>query len=188
MSRRGGSVSTMAFRDTHALAHERVVANMVIGSNGATSLHQDSAPLSPPADRERFHAIRGLATSLVVGGKTYRCEHYSKAPLPVFVATRDSQLLSRNQASSGQSRFIEAEPHDVVNKALDELGPVVLVEGGMNFLRPLLLESTIDRLFLTRSPISGDGDFFDFSLLHQNYHLDRSEDVADVTFEEWIPN
>ena len=178
----------MVFRYKNALSHERVVANMVIGSNGATSLHQDSAPLSPPADRERFHAIREMATSLVVGGKTYRCEHYSKAPLPVFVATRDAELLSHNQASSGQTLFIEAEPQHVVTKALDELGPVVLVEGGIKFLRPLLLESTIDRLFLTRSPIAGDGDFFDFSLLHRNYHLDRSEDVADVTFEEWVPH
>lgn len=178
----------MVFRYKNALSHERVVANMVIGSNGATSLHQDSAPLSPPADRERFHAIREMATSLVVGGKTYRCEHYSKAPLPVFVATRDAELLSHNQASSGQTLFIEAEPQHVVTKALDELGPVVLVEGGIKFLRPLLLESTIDRLFLTRSPIAGDGDFFDFSLLHRNYHLDRSEDVGDVTFEEWVPN
>ena len=182
-----GSVSAVALGNDRGFSLERVVANMVVGSNGATSLHQDSAPLSPPEDRERFHAIRGLATSLVVGGKTYRCEHYSKAPLPVFVATRDLQLLSQNSIPPGQSHFIRAEPAQVVAKALDSKGAIVLVEGGISFIKPLLVASIIDRLFLTRSPIAGDGDFFDFQMLNQNYQLDRSEDVGDVTFEEWIP-
>jgi riboflavin biosynthesis pyrimidine reductase len=177
----------MSFGDNREFNLERVVANMVVGSNGATSLHQDSAPLSPPADRERFHAIRGLATSLVVGGNTYRCEHYSKAPLPVFVATRDPQLLSQNSTPPGQSLFIPAKPQKVVAQALESMGAVVLVEGGISFIKPLLVESIIDRLFLTRSPIAGDGDFFDFQMLNQNYDLDRSERVGDVTFQEWIP-
>ena len=182
-----GSVSGMAFGDNRQFNLERVMANMVVGSNGATSLHQDSAPLSPPADRERFHAIRGLASSLVVGGNTYRCEHYSKAPLPVFVSTQDPQLLSQNSTPPGQSLFISAEPRKVVAQALESMGAIVLVEGGITFIKPLLTESIIDRLFLTRSPIAGDGDFFDFQLLNQNYDLDRNEQVGDVTFEEWIP-
>ena len=170
------------------LTHERVIANMVIGSNGATSLHQDSAPLSPPADRERFHAIRSLATCLVVGGNTYRCEHYSKAPLPVFVATRNPELLAeRDPSSHGKSLFLKAQPEIVVAQARDINSGVALVEGGMSFIKPLLVKKLIDRLFLTRSPIGGDGDFFNFDILHSNYILDRSEDVSDVTFEEWIP-
>jgi riboflavin biosynthesis pyrimidine reductase len=177
----------MAFREKRTLAHERVIANMVIGSNGATSLHQDSAPLSPPADRERFHAIRELAAALVVGGNTYRCEHYSQAPLPVYVATRDAELLTHNQTSSERSFFIQAKPEQVVARALESESGIVLVEGGISFIKPLLASSIIDRFFLTRSPIVGDGDFFDFQILIQNYQVDRSEDVGDVTFEEWLP-
>ena len=179
----------MAAESVRTLTHERVIANMVIGSNGATSLNKDSAPLSPPADRVRFHAIRALASCLVVGGNTYRCEHYSKAPLPVFVATRNPELFSDNDPSSQSTKFfIKASPENVVAQALDSQGSVVLVEGGMSFIKPLLEKKLIDRLFLTKSNIIGDGDFFDFQLLHRNFTLDRSEDVIDVTFEEWIPN
>ena len=168
--------------------HERVLANMVIGSNGATSLQKDSAPLSPPADRERFHAIRRFATSLVVGGNTYTCEHYSKAPLPVFVATRNPELLSQPPSTvQGESAFFNAEPIFVLQKALERKDAVALVEGGISFINPLLAEQQIDRLFLTRSPLVGDGDYFDFELLERHYQLEKSERIDDVTFEEWIP-
>ena len=168
--------------------HERVLANMVVGSNGATSLQKDSAPLSPPADRERFHAIRRFATSLVLGGNTYRCEHYSKAPLPVFVATRNPELLSQPPSmTQGESAFINAEPIFVLQKALEKKGAVALVEGGISFIYPLLAEQQIDRLFLTRSPLVGDGDYFDFALLERHYQLEKSERIDDVIFEEWIP-
>lgn len=168
--------------------HERVLANMVIGSNGATCLHRDSAPLSPPADRKRFHQIRALASALVVGGNTYRLEHYENAPLPVFVATRDTELLSRNaQDSNPRSQFFNAAPHEVVDFALSQMKSPLLVEGGISFLTPLIKARLIDRLFLTRSPIAGDSDYFDFTLLESLYEIDQSEKIDDVVFEQWRP-
>ena len=160
---------------------ERVLANMVIGANGATSLNHDSAELSSPADRKRFHEIRKMSTALVVGGNTFRREHYSKAPMPVYVATQTPT------SSTSTSIFIVAAPEIVVRKALEESNGAVLIEGGIRFIAPLLAKGVIDRLFLTRSPISGDGDFFDFENLHRNYQLDSSNKVDDVTFEEWTP-
>jgi len=163
------------------MKHERVLANMVIGANGATSLNHDSAELSPPADRKRFHEIRKMSTALVVGGNTFRREHYSKAPMPVYVATQTPT------SSTSTSIFIVADPEIVVRKALEDSNGAVLIEGGIRFIAPLLAKGVIDRLFLTRSPISGDGDFFDFENLHRNYQLDSSNKVDDVTFEEWTP-
>lgn len=163
------------------MKRERVLANMVIGANGATSLNHDSAELSPPADRKRFHEIRKMSTALVVGGNTFRREHYSKAPMPVYVATQTPT------SSTSTSIFIVAAPEMVVRKALEESNGAVLIEGGIRFIAPLLAKGVIDRLFLTRSPISGDGDFFDFENLHRNYQLDSSNKVDDVTFEEWTP-
>ena len=64
---------------------------------------------------------------------------------------------------------------------------MALVEGGISFIKPLLAEQMIDRLFLTRSPLAGDSDFFDFELLERHYQLEKSEQVEDVTFEEWVP-
>ena len=163
------------------MKRERVLANMVIGANGATSLNHDSAELSPPADRKRFHEIRKMSTALVVGGNTFRREHYSKAPMPVYVATQTPT------SSTSTSIFIVAAPEMVVRKALEESNGAVLIEGGIRFIAPLLAKGVIDRLFLTRSPISGDGDFFDFENLHRNYQLEISNKVDDVTFEEWTP-
>ena len=160
---------------------ERVLANMVIGANGATSLNHDSAELSSPADRKRFHEIRKMSTALVVGGNTFRREHYSKAPMPVYVATQTPT------SSTSTSIFIVAAPEIVVRKALEDSNGAVLIEGGIRFIAPLLAKGVIDRLFLTRSPISGDGDFFDFENLHRNYQLEISNKVDDVTFEEWTP-
>ena len=144
---------------------------MVIGANGATSLNNDSAELSPPADRKRFHEIRKMSTALVVGGNTFRREHYSKAPMPVYVATQTPT------SSTSTSIFIVAAPEIVVRKALEDSNGAVLIEGGIRFIAPLLAKGVIDRLFLTRSPISGDGDFFDFENLHRNYQLDSSNKV-----------
>lgn len=163
------------------MKRERVLANMVIGANGATSLDHDSAALSTPADRKRFHEIRKMSTALVVGGNTFRREHYSKAPMPVYVATQTPT------SSTSTSIFIVAAPEIVVRKALEDSNGAVLIEGGIRFIAPLLAKGVIDRLFLTRSPISGDGDFFDFENLHRNYQLDSSNKVDDVTFEEWTP-
>jgi len=182
-----GSVLTMQAPDSFDPGHDRVIANMVIGSNGATSLNNDSAPLSPPADRQRFHEIRSLASALVVGGRTYRSEHYEKAPMPVFVATRDLELLLRNSGPSAHSKFFELSPGEVLHIALESQKDPVLVEGGMSFLLPLLKSRKIGRLFLTRSPIAGDNDFFDFETLYQNYALCGSETIEDVTFEQWRP-
>ena len=163
------------------MERERVLANMVIGANGATSLNHDSAELSPPADRTRFHEIRKMSKALVVGGRTFRLERYSKAPLPVYVATQTPT------PSTSTSFFFVAAPQIVVRKALENSNGPVLIEGGIRFIAPLLEKGVIDRLFLTRSPISGDGDFFDFEQLHRNYQLESSNKVDNVIFEEWIP-
>jgi dihydrofolate reductase len=83
--------------------------------------------------------------------------------------------------------FIVAAPEEVVESALEESGGPVLIEGGIGFITPLIEKVMIDRLFITRSPISGDGDFFDFDNLNRHYKRDKSLDVDNVTFEEWIP-
>lgn len=182
-----GNVLAMVANKLSLSARDRVLANMVIGSNGATSLHEDSAPLSPPADRTRFHQIRSLASGIVVGGRTYQREHYEKVPLPVFVATRDPDLLSRDDGPNTHSLFFHLSPVEVLRIAAErEKGPI-LIEGGINVLLPLLKLQRVDRLFLTRSPIAGDNHFFDFNTLHHNYELSESETVENVSFEQWRP-
>lgn len=170
------------------MSQPRVLANMVVGSNGATSLLGDSKRLSPPEDRQRFHEIRKLATAIVIGGATYRCDHYSRSPVPIVVATRDSELLKgRNSSDSSLAIFFNAPPEQVVSMALEKFGDPVLIEGGVSFINPLLDRKVIDCLYLTRSPIAGDNNYLDFSTLQNNYNLVNSTNINDVIFEEWKP-
>lgn len=55
-----------------------VMANMVASVDGAHSLDGRSAPLSSPADRVTFHAIRAAADVILVAAGTVRAERYGR--------------------------------------------------------------------------------------------------------------
>jgi dihydrofolate reductase len=76
---------------------------------------------------------------------------------------------------------------EVIGIALSEYGEPVLVEGGVNFLRPLIEQRLIDAFYITRSRNSGDGNFLDRSLLDTNYELTDSESLEENDFEVWMP-
>jgi riboflavin biosynthesis pyrimidine reductase len=161
-----------------------VIANLVIAANGATTLAGQSAPLSSASDRQRFHQIRSKARSIAIGGNTYRSELYGKTKLPVLVATRQ---VPHEGESEGLVRFLNNSPAEVIGIALSEYGEPVLVEGGVNFLRPLIEQRLIDTFYITRSRNSGDGNFLDCSLLDTNYELIDSESLEENDFEVWLP-
>lgn len=54
------------------------MANMVASLDGAHSLDGRSAPLSGPADRKTFHAIRSVADVVLVAAGTVRVERYGR--------------------------------------------------------------------------------------------------------------
>jgi len=161
-----------------------VIANLVIAANGATTMAGRSAPLSSASDRQRFHQIRSEARSIAIGGNTYRSELYGKTKLPILVATRQ---VPHEGESEGLVRFLNNSPAEVIGIALSEYGEPVLVEGGVNFLQPLIEQRLIDTFYLTRSRKSGDGNFLDFSLLDSNYQLADTEHFEENDFEVWLP-
>jgi dihydrofolate reductase len=161
-----------------------VIANLLVANNGATTLAGRSTPLSSPSDRKRFHQIRSQARSLAIGGNTYRSEPYGKTKLPILVATR--QVL-HGEASEGLVHFLNNSPVEVIGIALSKYGEPVLVEGGVDFLRPLIEQRLIDTFYITRSRKSGDGNFLDPSLLNSNYELTDSERFEENEFEVWRP-
>lgn len=55
-----------------------VMANMVVSVDGAYAVDGRSAGLSGPADREVFHALRGLADVVLVAAGTARAERYRR--------------------------------------------------------------------------------------------------------------
>lgn len=161
-----------------------VIANLVVAANGATTMAGRSAPLSSASDRQRFHQIRSKARSIAIGGNTYRSELYGKTKLPVLVATRQ---VPHERESEGLVHFLNNSPAEVIGIALSEYGEPVLVEGGVNFLRPLIEQRLIDTFYITRSRNSGDGNFLDCSLLDTHYELIDSESLEENDFEVWLP-
>ncbi len=169
---------------TEKASSTQVIANLVVAANGATTVAGRSAPLSSASDRQRFHQIRSKARSIAIGGNTYRSAPYGKTKLPVLVATRQ---VPHEGESEGLVRFLNNSPAEVIGIALSEYGEPVLVEGGVNFLQPLIEQRLIDTFYLTRSRKSGDGDFLDPSLLNSNYEIVDSESIEENEFELWLP-
>lgn len=157
-----------------------ILANLVIGSNGATSISGSSRGLSFPEDRLRFHGLRKAAKAIAIGGATYRAEPYKNPILPLYISSNGA-----SDFGEGIQAF-EIAPKDLVARALAETGGPVLIEGGVNFLCDLLREGLVDLLYVTRSPKAGNGDFVP-SDFFKSYELTQSEEIGDGIFEIWRP-
>lgn len=158
----------------------RVVANILIGANGATTLDEKSSPLRTAEDGARFHAIRKLAKVVLIGGNTFRSEPYQKSALPVMVSS--NTLTPRTEANLVISKL---PPQILISEALDKFSSPILIEGGPQFVTPLLREKLIDLFLISRSPACGDGNFFPVELLEENYEKVQSEIKGLTNFEIW---
>jgi riboflavin biosynthesis pyrimidine reductase len=159
----------------------KVRANLILAANGATMLNGSSRPLSPKADRERFHLLRSQANVILIGGRTYRSEPYRGISRPLLVASR-----SLSQQDPGVE-FHNCSPVDLVAIAKNRYNSI-LIEGGVNFLSSLIAAKVIDEVFLTRVIIDGDEKLFDEKDLRQNYVLQSEEIFEDLSFERWDLN
>lgn len=160
----------------------KVKANLLLASNGATSLDSKSAPLRTPEDGRKFHQIRQGVKAILIGGNTFRQEPYANTKIPVLVAS--AQLP---ESTSNNLAILNLNPVEVSELALARFGAPVLVEGGPNFLTPLMEQQIIDELFISKVPKLGNGDFFDLSLLHKYYQLKVQQQENNTVFETWAP-
>ena len=160
-----------------------ILANMVVGANGATALSGRSKGLTFAADRSNFHKLRSSAKAIVIGGQTYRSEPYSNSTIPLYIASRSSTLSSRENKAT----IIDAPPAEVVRIALAREGSPILIEGGINFVADLINRRAITDLFLTRSNSIGDSHFFDEVKLRENYICSQSQSIEGGLIELWQP-
>ena len=158
-----------------------VRANLVTGRNGATTKGGSSRPLSDSRDRKKFHELRQQAQVILIGGSTYRNEPYSKASLPIYIATRGHHSETEN------TKFYSLAPAELIAEAIKDGFEQILIEGGVNFISDLISKKLIDEIHLTRAQDSGDGDFFDFGALTNSYRLFSTEDEDGTIFEVWTP-
>ena len=158
----------------------KVMANILLARNLATSLGGSSRALSPESDRIRFHQIRTLAKAILIGGQSYRNEPYSKLSLPLYISSR-----TLSEGASDSQFIFNQEPAWLIKRALLEQGCPVLIEGGVNFISSLITQSLIDLLYITRFNQDGDGHFFDESQLLKNYERRSIETIDGASFESW---
>jgi riboflavin biosynthesis pyrimidine reductase len=164
-----------------------VLANLVLGSDGSTSLDGSSKSLSSAEDRRRFHEVRAQASVILIGGNTARTEPYAQTPVPLVVITRSGEIPESVRASP-KTHVWELDPISAVEKALKEFGGTVLVEGGIRLVQELLLANQIDELYLTLSKISGGENVYDLSALTREFTVESSEKIDGETFLKLIKN
>lgn len=161
----------------------QIIANIVIGSNGATTIKGSSRGLSSNEDRKRFHKLRQVATAIVIGGQTFRNEPYSHTPLPLFVASH--HVTEEMRAKNSLAHFSPSKPSTLVDEVLSLHGAPILIEGGVNLVAELISNSKLDQICITRTQIVGDKDWiFDETLL-RTFTMVSSEMSDQEVFEVW---
>ncbi len=159
----------------------RVLANLVLGSDGSTTLDGSSKALSSVTDRKRFHELRALASAILIGGNTARTEPYATTPVPLVVITRTGDIPDSIRGNP-KAQIWELDPISAIKKASDEFDGNILVEGGINLIQELLIANQIDELFLTLSNKSGGENVYDLSAITRDFTVESSEKIHGETF------
>jgi riboflavin biosynthesis pyrimidine reductase len=152
---------------------------LLVGANLATAITGRSHPLraGAPADREFFRSLRSQADLILVGGKTFMAEPYRQSSVPLAIYARRDLLAVK---SNPVARIVGGEIGDVISKLRDSFGgePRILCEGGPTLISALIQGDLVDQLFLSRSTLNGDSDFFDVDQTKKML-LVSSSDVLD---------
>lgn len=84
--------------------------------------------------------------------------HQSSVPLAIY-ARRDLLSVKSNPVA----RIVRGEIVEVISKLRDSFGgePKILCEGGPTLISALIQLELLDQLFLSRSTLNGESDFFD---------------------------
>ena len=159
----------------------RVLANLVLGSDGSTTLDGSSKALSSATDRKRFHELRAQASAILIGGNTARSEPYATTPVPLAVITRSGDI-PESVRGNPKAQIWELDPISAIKKAGEEFGGNILVEGGINLVQELLIANQIDELYLTLSKKSGGENVYDLSALTRDFTVESSEKIDGETF------
>jgi riboflavin biosynthesis pyrimidine reductase len=154
-----------------------LIASLVVGRNGATSLGGKSAPLSTPSDRERFLERHRSAAAIIIGKRSALIENYSATNVPIFIFSRSAEALNLPHPLMQQVTVDRGDLGEIVRRIGQPIEGEIVVEAGASLLRALIDEGVIDQLELSISPIDGDGDFTDVDDLVRKF--DCSEILAE---------
>jgi len=156
-----------------------VAANLVVGSDGSTTLAGNSAGLSTSADRRRFHVLRKGFNAILIGGNTAAHEPYATTPLPLIVLS--TRPLSGQAAKNPQAIAWNKPMPDAISDATNTYGRV-LIEAGPSFLREAITTGLVSDLYLTISPISGGENRIDLTQLTSSFEEISRESIEGTLF------
>jgi riboflavin-specific deaminase-like protein len=138
-----------------------VMINVVESVDGATAVSGESMGLSGPADREVFHALRGIADAIMVGAGTVRADNYGpmrprpgvrearmargQTPVaPIVVVSRSLELdWTSALFTDAEAPTVVAAPTDApesARAAAREAGPLIVAGTGHVALDEVLTE------------------------------------------------
>jgi riboflavin biosynthesis pyrimidine reductase len=148
-----------------------IVATIVVGADGSSTINGSSSEVTSTADRATFLQRRRLVDCIIIGGNTARNEPYSKTPVPLVVVSKQEhpQLPSAN--------VWDLDPKDALTRARQEFGENILIEGGASFISYLL-----DVLELSVTNSTGGADIFDYKKFLSLAHRVTEKVVSDTTF------
>ena len=156
-----------------------VVATLVVGQDGSTSLNGRSAGVSSARDRQTFLQRRREVDVIIIGGNTARVEPYNKTPVPLIVISRS--LVNPVQGNH-LALFWNCSPVDAVSKARRLFGEKILIEGGISMINELIDHGVIDQLELSVTPASGGDERIDWKELLARFSHCTSREVEGTTF------
>jgi riboflavin biosynthesis pyrimidine reductase len=158
-----------------------IIANLIVGANGGTTIDGRSAPLSSAQDRTRFHQLRERADLILIGGQSSRTEPYAKTPVPLVVISRRSELSG--PAALNPKALLSNLDLASTLAAYQPNYSTILIEAGAGLLEEGVRARLIDELFITKVSKSGEAPFFSIDPLNHGLELrEISEGRAEQFF------
>lgn len=156
-----------------------VIASLVLGSDGSSTLKGSSDEVTTPVDRQRFLARRRLSDAILIGGNTARNERYQRTPVPLVILSRTRPgLLEQNPLA----HWWHLSPLEAVIRAQQEFGTTISIEGGIGLISELLDAGAISQLELSITPNVGGEDRVDYRDLISHFEKIEKSHLDETTF------
>jgi riboflavin biosynthesis pyrimidine reductase len=147
-----------------------VIASLVVGSNGATSLDGRSHGLSTAPDRARFLRRHRSAAAFIIGKKSAAVESYATSSVPIFIFSRSTKRLELPHPLM-QQVTVDRNLADITQLIDLRIEGEIVVEAGASLLSALIDVGVIEILELSISPIAGDSDFINLGELLSKFQI-----------------
>jgi len=161
------------------IAAVSIVATLVVGTDGSTSKESRSAGISSAADRQVFLQRRREVDCIIIGGNTARHEPYNRTPVPLVVVSRS--LVNPVQGNH-RALLWNCSPVQAVEKAREQFGPSILIEGGIALINDLIEHKILERIELSVTPATGGQNIIDWKELLAKFENCQSREVDGTTF------